>query len=297
MRRERYPAVRSRRYPARVYTEHLMIPVGPGRLHVARTGRGGPAVVLLHDFGASAFQWRAVAPVLANAGATVVAVDLLGFGESDRPVGSATGPGAQADYLERALTALRLGSVQIVGQGLGALVALLIAAAHPARVRQLGLIDPLDPDDLPGPAIRAMQRGSARAALTANTLFGARPLLEVLLAEGLPEDHPNADRLLARTLAPFVGSDGMAELLQLAGTVALDDWERQQLRQVTAPVHCWLGHGDGPRAGSTLPPWTRQLPTAPVTVGETGQPVGAWVGETAPAAIATAIGAWLTYPE
>jgi pimeloyl-ACP methyl ester carboxylesterase len=297
MRRESYAAVRSPRYPARVYTEHLMIPVGPGRLHVERLGRGGPAVVLLHDFGASTFQWRAIAPALANRGLTVVAVDLLGYGESDRPAGVVTTPGAQAELLERALTALRLSQVSIVGHGLGALVALLLAADHPDRVRRLGLIDPLDPDDLPGPAIRAMQRASARAALGANTLFGARPLLEVLLAEGLPEDHPDANRLLARTLAPFVGSDGMSELLQLAGSVTLDERDRQQLRQVAAPVCCWLGHGDGARPGGELGGWERRLAKAAVTGGETGQPVGAWVGETAPTTMATALAAWLTYLE
>lgn len=297
MRRERYPAVRSRRYPAHVYTEHLMIPVGPGRLHVERSGRAGPAVVLLHDFGASTFQWRWVAPALATQGYTVVAVDLLGFGESDRPVGALTAPGAQAELLERALTALRLSTVHLVGHGLGAVVALMLAAEHPQRVLRLGLIDPLDPDDLPGPAIRAMQRASGRAALSANTLFGARPLLEVLLAEGLPEDHPQADRLLARTLAPFVGSDGMAELLQLGAAVALEAGERQRLREITAPVHVWLGHGDGERPGGSITRWRELLPASEVSEGETGQPVGAWLGETAPAPLTTALGAWLTYPE
>ncbi|MBY0492369.1 MAG: alpha/beta hydrolase [Gemmatimonadaceae bacterium] len=280
-----------------MYTEHLMIPVGPGRLHVARTGRGGPAVVLLHDFGASSFQWRAVAPALANRGVTVVAVDLLGFGESDRPIGTATGPGAQAEYLERALTALRLSAVQVIGHGLGALVALLLAAEHPHRVLRTGLLDPLPPDDLPGPAIRAMQRASGRAALTANSLFGARPLLEVLLADGLPENHPEADRLLARTLAPFVGRNGMADLLQLAAAVTLSPGERERLGQITGPVHCWLGHGDGARPGAAPEAWAGILPSATVTAGETGQPVGAWVGESAPAAVTAAILAWLTYPE
>lgn len=296
MRRERYPAVRSRRYPARVYTEHLMIPVGPGRLHVARTGRGGPAAVLLHDFGASSFQWRSVAPTLAAQGFTVVAVDLLGFGESDRPSGAPLGPAAQAEYVERALTALRLGGVQLVGHGLGALVALLLASDHPSRVLRTGLIDPLDPDDLPGPAIRAMQRASARAALSANALFGARPLVAVLLAEGLPEPFPEADRLLARTLAPFVGRDGMAELLQLAGAVALDDRDRRRIWQVTGEVQLWLGHGTGTRAAADPAAWSRRFGGATVTVTETGEPGGAWLGETAPDALAAALEAWLTYP-
>jgi pimeloyl-ACP methyl ester carboxylesterase len=61
-----------------MYTEHLRIPVGAGSLHVERVGRAGPAVVLLHGFGSCSFLWRAVAPRLADAGYTALAIDLLG---------------------------------------------------------------------------------------------------------------------------------------------------------------------------------------------------------------------------
>ena len=44
-----------------MYTEHLRIPVGVGFLHVERTGRGGPPVILLHGYGTCTFLWRAIA--------------------------------------------------------------------------------------------------------------------------------------------------------------------------------------------------------------------------------------------
>ncbi len=286
--------MRARRYPARVYTEHLRIPVGPGYLHVERMGRGGPAVVLLHGFGSSAFQWRAVAPALAARGMVVVSVDLLGYGESDRPVGAPAGPAAQAEYLERALTALRLGSASVLGQGMGALVALLLAADDPKRVSRIGCLDPLDPDDLPGPAIRAMQRHSALAALTANSLFGARPLLEPLVSDALTPELPHTERLLARYLAPFAGSTGMAELLQLAGTVTLTDEERAHLSSVSGPVHFWLGYREGERHADTVAVWERRLPAATISASETLEPSGRFLSETAPAELITALGTWLT---
>ena len=45
----------------------------------------GPPIVLLHGFGASIGHWRKNIPALAAAGHRVYALDLLGFGDSDKP--------------------------------------------------------------------------------------------------------------------------------------------------------------------------------------------------------------------
>ncbi|MEL7333814.1 MAG: alpha/beta fold hydrolase, partial [Cyanobacteria bacterium J06560_2] len=45
----------------------------------------GPPIVLIHGFGASIGHWRKNIPVLAAAGHRVYALDLLGFGDSDKP--------------------------------------------------------------------------------------------------------------------------------------------------------------------------------------------------------------------
>ena len=88
----------------------LRIPVGPGAMHVDRYGHGGTPIVLLHGFGTSCFLWRTVGPALASARHTAYGVDLFGYGESDRPFDAEFGIAAQAEYLDRALTALRVSS-------------------------------------------------------------------------------------------------------------------------------------------------------------------------------------------
>jgi pimeloyl-ACP methyl ester carboxylesterase len=227
-----------------VYTEHLSIPVGPGSLHAERNGRGGPPILLVHGFGSCAFLWRGIAPRLARAGYTAVAIDLLGHGESDSPADAAYGLGAQAAYLERALTALRIPSASVVGQDVGALVAMLLAASRPNRVQRLALLSAPDPHDLPGAAIRAMQRVSARAALGANSLFGAQPLLEPLLEGAVADPAHMPAALRSRYLAPFVGGDGVTRLLQLASAVELLEEELAQLRDVRCPTLLLNGLAD-----------------------------------------------------
>jgi len=275
-----------------MYTEHLRIPVGAGSLHVERVGRAGPAVVLLHGFGSCSFLWRAVAPRLAEAGYTALSIDLMGHGESDRPIDGSFGLGAQAEYVERALTALRLAQVTIVGQDMGALVGLLVAAQRPERSARLALLEPLDPDDLPGPAIRSLQRTSALSALTANALFGARPLLEPFLRDAVVDPAHMPDLLVARYLAPFVGSGGAAQLLQRASAVTITDDERQRLGDVRGDVLLWTGARDADDdLAARIERWRGVLPLAsvhPIAV----RPCGTLVAEDAPAALVSALLAW-----
>ncbi len=276
-----------------MYTEHLRIPVGAGSLHVERVGRAGPPVVMLHGFGSCSFLWRAIAPRLADDGYTAIAIDLMGHGESDRPSEADYGLGAQAEYVERALTALRLPEVVIIGQDMGALVGLLLAAQRPLRARRLALLEPLDPDDLPGPAIRALQRTSALSALTANALFGARPLLEPMLRDTVTDPTHMPDLLVARYLAPFVGQSGASQLLQLASAITISGEERQRLGDVRADILLWLGVKQQDKdVAVRIDDWRSTLSSAsitPLTVAHCGM----LVAEDNPEALLSALRAWL----
>lgn len=227
-----------------VYIEHLRIPVGAGALHVERVGRGGPPIVLLHGFGTCAFLWRAVAPKLANAGFTALSFDLMGYGESDRPLEAGYGIVAQAEYLDRALTALRLPKAVIVGQDIGALVAVRLAARRPERVERLLLVSPAEPDDLPGASVRALQRAAARISLGAHGMLAASQVLAPLLRESSANPEQMSDLLVARYTAPYVGEDGLPHLLELARSLELEADEDLQLGDVRAPVLIALGKLD-----------------------------------------------------
>ena len=215
----------------------LRIPVGPGSMHVERYGRGGEAVVLLHGFGTSSFLWRNVAPALTLSGLTAFAVDLLGYGESDRPLDADYSIAAQAEYLERAMTALHIPRASVVGLGIGGGIALRLASARPARVRRLALVNSVAFDECPGRDVRSIQLGTARFALRVSQgVLGAAPLLKRVLEEGVARPESMPARLVARYLAPYAGAEGVMHLLALARALRADDVESLPLSRLAVPT-------------------------------------------------------------
>jgi pimeloyl-ACP methyl ester carboxylesterase len=107
------------------------------RLHYVVAGRG-PAVVLLHGLGGFAESWRHTIPALASS-ATVLALDLPGFGRSAKPRAAYGLP-----YFARAvrgfLDALAIPRAALIGHSLGGAVAMAVAASHPARVTRVALV-------------------------------------------------------------------------------------------------------------------------------------------------------------
>ena len=214
-------------------------------MHVERYGHGGAPVVLVHGFGTCSFLWRQVAPALAITQHTAYAVDLLGYGESDRPFDADFGLAAQTDYLERAMTALRVARAAIVGVDIGAAIALRLAALRPERVARLVLVNPVGREDLPAGDIRAMQRNTARFALQVSRgLFGASPLLGPILAASVSDPARMPPTLVGRYLAPFIGQEGVAHLLALARAVRTIDLEELDLAQVRAHTLIIRGEKD-----------------------------------------------------
>ena len=108
------------------------------RLYYRRVGTGEP-VVLLHGFPETSYAWRKVMPALAER-YTVIAPDLRGFGDSDRPSGGYDKQTVAVDVCEL-LALLKLGPINLVGHDVGMMVAYAYAATHPSEVRRLVLME------------------------------------------------------------------------------------------------------------------------------------------------------------
>jgi pimeloyl-ACP methyl ester carboxylesterase len=175
----------------------------------------------------------------------VIAVDLLGHGESDRPIEADFGVAAQSEYLDRALVALRVARAVVVGVDIGGGVALRLAATRPDRVAGLVLVNTVAFEEMPGRDVRTLQRNTARFALRLTRgMFGATPLLAPVLRGSVADPAHMPDRLVARYLAPFVGRDGVTHLLDLARSLRAEEVEEIDLTAVLAPTLVAWGEAD-----------------------------------------------------
>ena len=115
--------------------------VGGLRLGYVEAGPpDGEPVLLLHGEPSWSFLYRAMLPVLAGAGLRAIAVDLAGFGRSDKP--AAVTDHSYARHVEWirtfAFDRLDLRGVTLVGQDWGGLIGLRLVAEHPEPVRPGG---------------------------------------------------------------------------------------------------------------------------------------------------------------
>ena len=97
----------------------------------------GPVVVLIHGYSSSLDIWQPVARRLQKKH-RVIAIDLKGFGYTDRPAGDYS-PAAQATLVWRVLDKLGVRDAAVVGHSWGASVALAMTLSKPARVRRVAL--------------------------------------------------------------------------------------------------------------------------------------------------------------
>ncbi len=111
--------------------------VGAYRIHYLIGGHG-PPLVLLHGHPSRALEWGPLLPPLAREH-RVVALDFLGYGESDAPEVDYSIP-MQAGIVEGLLDPLKLTQADVLGFSMGGWVALRFAADHPGRVRRLVLV-------------------------------------------------------------------------------------------------------------------------------------------------------------
>ena len=103
-----------------------------------RSGGSGPVIVLIHGMAGSSATWRLVMPLLAEH-FTVVAPDLVGHGESEKPRGDYS-LGAFASGVRDLLLALGHERATFVGQSLGGGVAMQFAYQFPERCERLVLV-------------------------------------------------------------------------------------------------------------------------------------------------------------
>ena len=100
----------------------------------------GPVVLLLHGLADSLLSWYCNIDYLADAGYRVIAPDMPGSGESDKPSHLEYDPDSAAEFVYDFTQELEIEKLSLVGSSAGGLVAALFSLEHPDMVEKMVLV-------------------------------------------------------------------------------------------------------------------------------------------------------------
>ena len=123
-----------------VREEDKFVEVNGHAIHYTKHGKGKP-LILVHGFAASTYTFRYLIPLLTD-DYTIYALDVLGFGLSDKPPDGNYDMKSQGDVLIGFMDALKLPSATLVGHSMGGIIIACTDLAAPSRVDKLVMVEP-----------------------------------------------------------------------------------------------------------------------------------------------------------
>jgi len=120
-------------------TRSEYVQLGPYRIHYLVAGEGKP-LLLIHGLGSQGNAWALLIPPLVRQGFRVYALDLLGYGRSDRPDVDYS-IALQSEIVRQFLDSQQIAQTDLGGWSMGGWVALKFTLDHPERVRRIFVAD------------------------------------------------------------------------------------------------------------------------------------------------------------
>jgi pimeloyl-ACP methyl ester carboxylesterase len=207
------------------------------KIHYLEAGRGAP-VILLHGSGGEGARWLPTMQGLAP-DFRVIAPDQIGWGSSDKPLTIYHG-GVFAEFLARFMKEIGVPKAALIGQSMGAGVALQMAVKYPQLVERMVLVNgggftaPNDPPRAGAPDWHARQIANA------GTLAESREYLEKMYYNhGLITDELVEHNLILRLRSAYP-----AEAVQTANARGLGNLTEEEVRGIKVPTLLVWGAND-----------------------------------------------------
>lgn len=197
---------------------HRFVSANGARFHVAEAGEG-PLVVLLHGFPQTWWCWRAQITGLADAGCRVAAMDLRGYGASDKPPRGYDTPTLAAD-VAAVIRSLGEPAAAVIGHDWGGWIAWSMPTLEPAVTRSVAALSMPHPLRLRRALLtsRAQRRASSYVLGFQQPLRPERQLTRPGAVEGLlrgaggpgwPADPDLVEHYVEAMRIPFVAHSAM----------------------------------------------------------------------------------------
>jgi pimeloyl-ACP methyl ester carboxylesterase len=232
------------------------------QLHVRDRGRkDGPALILLHGFGASLHTWEPWARSLTSE-YRVIRFDMPGAGLSD--------PDPDGDYSDarsmRVLTAVMdhfgIAKASLIGNSMGGKIAWKFAAAFPDRVDKLVLISP---DGFASPGEEYGKRQPVPSMVRLMRYALPKPLLKMNLQPAYGDPAKLTDDILTRYHDLLLGPGNRDAMIARMEQTELVEPE-PLLRSIMAPTLLLWGQKDAMIPVANADDYLKSLPNAKLVV-------------------------------
>jgi pimeloyl-ACP methyl ester carboxylesterase len=260
------------------------------RLHYLEEGTGEP-VLLLHGWPTSSYLYREMLGPLATGGNRAIALDLPGFGRSDKPLDASYSFRFHDRVMEGFLDALGIEETGLVVHDLGGPVGLYWASQSPGRLSKLALLNTL---------VYARPSFAVVAFVVSTRVPGLRSRLvspagiRFAMRFGVADKERLTDDAIRAYQEPFASAEARRALLKAGtrlhpgGFKEIEVW----LPRVEVPVRIVYGERDRilPDVARTMRKVAADLPSEPqvTTLADCGH----FIQEERPAEIAEMLAAF-----
>lgn len=172
----------------------------------------GEVILLVHGITTYSFIWRRIFTDLARF-FDVIAIDLLGCGDSDKPLDVSYSLNAHADRIKSFAATLGIHTFHFIGHDLGGGIGQIFAARHPELLYDLILINSVGYDFWPVQPITSLKTPVIRHIIMASIDLGA---LNILVRRGFYRVEKVTDELIGLFLRPFQTGEGRKAFLHFA---------------------------------------------------------------------------------
>lgn len=212
------------------------------RIHYTEHGEGDP-VLLLHGWPTSAYLWRKIAPIVGR-GRRAIAIDLPGFGHSDKPPAASYSFRFHAHVLDGFLEAVGApGRIGLAVHDLGGPIGLYWASQNRERVERLAVLNTLA---YARPSLAVVAFVASVRIPGVRSYMTSQSGLRFAMRLGVHDRSRLSDETIAAYLAPFTGDDAREALRRAAyglhpkGFRDIERW----LPEVEVPVRIVYGKRD-----------------------------------------------------
>lgn len=206
-----------------------------------RQGKGEP-VLMVHGITTYSFIWRKIIPLL-SADYDVIAVDLLGCGDSDKPLDVSYSLKDHASRLNEFIVTLGIGKFHFVGHDLGGGMGQIFAVRNPGMLFDLTVINTVAYDFWPVQPIIALRTPVIRQFLIATLDLGT---FRLIVKRGIYHKERATTELMDLFMKPMQTSEGRKAFMHFAK--CLDNRNLMEiandLRRLKVPVLIIRGDAD-----------------------------------------------------